>query len=215
MAETLPQIKISSAGSKPTSPIKSHTMNLSDQSSNHFAQGKITQTAIYLHTKILPGRVGLNESTQNLRGSQISINNANGFVAGPDESNAQQNAIDPLSQVHLKFREAQGSPRNWQYLISSTSSSAPILLQIPKIQYRRGGAIMVHLTGSLEHQKPVYRQAELRQSRQLHEQMVWLRRQPGTGSKALYFSCLLPIFQSIYRIPNWLVHSIQEKGFIS
>lgn len=44
---------------------------------------------------------------------------------------------------------------------------------------------MVHLTESLEHQKPVCRQAELRQSRQLHELMVWLHRQPRTGSKAL------------------------------
>ena len=41
MAETLPQIKISSASSKPTSPIKSQTLNMGDQSSNHFAQGKI------------------------------------------------------------------------------------------------------------------------------------------------------------------------------
>lgn len=94
MAETLPQIKISSAGSKATSPIKLQTLNMGDPSSNRFAQGKIPQTAIYFYVKNFLGRVGLNEPTQN---------NANGFVASPDESNAQQNAIDPLSKVHLEF----------------------------------------------------------------------------------------------------------------
>lgn len=43
---------------------------------------------------------------------------------------------------------------------------------------------MAHLMESPEHQMPVYHPAELRQSQQLHEQMVWLRRRPRTGSKA-------------------------------